>query len=243
MFDHVKFGVSDYAASKAFFLKALEPLGVTVASEGTPTYGVELSSEGTASLCLYQTEEKPAHLHLAFTAENRAQVEAFHRAAMEAGGKDNGAPGLRPHYHANYRLRETGATPIATGSHRCGSLVHARAGLGAASRRSLQVAAWTRPTRRRGKQSNQAAARVTTKYSQRAGLSHPKEECDVDHAAGIRMRPACAAVAFLTQRRPPKASASAAPCSGPVRFDRHVRLQHVRPGCIDNTAAGQLHLP
>jgi hypothetical protein len=53
-------------------------------------------------LCLYQTEEKPAHLHLAFTAENRQQVEAFYRTALEAGGKDNGAPGLRPHYHANY---------------------------------------------------------------------------------------------------------------------------------------------
>ena len=102
MFDHVKFGVSDYAASKAFFLTALEPLGVAVVSEGPPTYGVELSAKGTASLCLYQTNEKPAHLHLAFTAENRRQVDAFHRAAMEAGGKDNGAPGLRPHYHANY---------------------------------------------------------------------------------------------------------------------------------------------
>ncbi|PYK72210.1 MAG: VOC family protein, partial [Verrucomicrobia bacterium] len=77
MFDHVKFGVSDYAASKAFFLKALEPLGVAVVSEGRPTYGVELSPKGKTSLCLYQTEEKPAHLHLAFTAENRQQVEAF----------------------------------------------------------------------------------------------------------------------------------------------------------------------
>src|SRR4030088_2826248 len=93
LFDHVKFGVSDYAASKAFFLKALEPLGVAVVSEGPPTYGVELSPKGKASLCLYQTEEKPAHLHLAFTAENRQQVEAFYRAALEAGGKDNGAPG------------------------------------------------------------------------------------------------------------------------------------------------------
>jgi len=85
MFDHVKFGVSDYAASKVFFLKALEPLGVAVVSEGPPTYGVELSPKGKASLCLYQTEEKPAHLHLAFTAENRQQVEAFYRAALEAG--------------------------------------------------------------------------------------------------------------------------------------------------------------
>ncbi|MDB5949975.1 MAG: h16 [Massilia sp.] len=102
MFDHVKFGVSDYAASKAFFLKALEPLGVVVAAEGAPAYGVELSSEGRASLCLFQTAEKPAHLHLAFTAANRRQVDAFHRAALAAGGIDNGAPGLRPHYHANY---------------------------------------------------------------------------------------------------------------------------------------------
>jgi catechol 2,3-dioxygenase-like lactoylglutathione lyase family enzyme len=103
MFDHVKFGVSDYAASKAFFLKALEPLGVAVVGEGHPAYGVELMPpESQASLCLFLTEEKPAHLHLAFKAENRQQVEAFYRAALEAGGKDNGAPGLRPHYHANY---------------------------------------------------------------------------------------------------------------------------------------------
>ena len=103
MFDHVKFGVSDYAASKTFFLKALEPLGVVVVGEGVPTYGVELCQEGgKASLCLFQTEEKPAHLHLAFTAENRQQVEAFYRAALEAGAKDNGAPGVRPQYSANY---------------------------------------------------------------------------------------------------------------------------------------------
>ena len=103
MFDHVKFGVSDYEASKAFFLKALAPLGVAVVAEGEPTYGVELSPpKSQASLVLYQTEEKPAHLHLAFTAENRQQVKAFYRAAMEAGGKDNGAPGLCPEYHASY---------------------------------------------------------------------------------------------------------------------------------------------
>jgi catechol 2,3-dioxygenase-like lactoylglutathione lyase family enzyme len=100
MFDHVVFGVSDYAASKAFFLKALEPLGVAVVLEGP--LGIELSPKAKSSLCLFQTEEKPAHLHLAFTAENRQQVEAFYRAALEAGGKDNGAPGLRPQYHANY---------------------------------------------------------------------------------------------------------------------------------------------
>ena len=103
MFDHVKFGVSDYAASKAFYLKALEPLGVVVIAEGVPSYGIELSTpEGKVSLCLFQTEEKPAHLHIAFVAETRRQVDAFHRAALEAGGKDNGAPGLRVNYNANY---------------------------------------------------------------------------------------------------------------------------------------------
>jgi len=103
VFDHVKFGVSDYAASKAFFLKALEPLGVKVVAEGQPTYGAELvSPNSNCSLCIYQTTERPAPLHLAFAAENRRQVDAFYRAALEAGGKDNGAPGLRPQYNANY---------------------------------------------------------------------------------------------------------------------------------------------
>jgi catechol 2,3-dioxygenase-like lactoylglutathione lyase family enzyme len=101
MFDHVVFGVSDYAASKAFFLKALQPLGVAVAQEGP--LGVELCPpDGKVSLCLFPTQEKPAHLHLAFTAATRAQVDAFHRAALEAGGQDHGAPGLRPQYHADY---------------------------------------------------------------------------------------------------------------------------------------------
>jgi len=102
MFDHVKIGVSDYAASKAFFLKALAPLGVAACSEGEPSYGIELCGRGDASLCLYQATQRPAPLHIAFVADTREQVEAFHRAALAAGGKDNGAPGLRPHYHADY---------------------------------------------------------------------------------------------------------------------------------------------
>jgi catechol 2,3-dioxygenase-like lactoylglutathione lyase family enzyme len=103
MFDHVKFGVSDYAVSKAFYAKALAPLGVAVIAEGEPSYGVELVAKGKlASLCLFQTAEKPAHLHVAFTADTRQQVDAFYRAALEAGGKDNGAPGLRPTYHPGY---------------------------------------------------------------------------------------------------------------------------------------------
>ncbi len=102
MFDHVKFGVSDYVTSKAFFIKALEPLGVTVVTEWPPN-GVELSQpNGSVSLCLFQTEETSAHLHLAFVAKNRRQVDAFYYAALEAGGKDNGPPGLRPQYSGKY---------------------------------------------------------------------------------------------------------------------------------------------
>ncbi|PIM55246.1 lyase [Roseateles chitinivorans] len=102
MFDHVKFGVRDYAASKAFYLQALAPIGVSVVGEGEPAYGVELSAGGESSLCLFQTTEAPAHLHIAFVAQRREQVDAFHRAALAAGARDNGPPGLRPKYHPNY---------------------------------------------------------------------------------------------------------------------------------------------
>jgi catechol 2,3-dioxygenase-like lactoylglutathione lyase family enzyme len=103
MFDHVKFGVSNFEVSKSFYAKALAPLGVAIIAEGVPTYGAELCSpKSNISLVVFQTEEKPAHLHLAFAAESRQQVDAFYQAALEAGAKDNGAPGLRPHYNANY---------------------------------------------------------------------------------------------------------------------------------------------
>ncbi len=101
MFDHVVFSVSNYEESKAFFLKALAPLGVAPVSEGP--LGIELCRpDSVSSLCIRRTEEKTTHLHLAFTAGTRRQVDEFHRAALEAGGKDNGAPGLRPQYHPNY---------------------------------------------------------------------------------------------------------------------------------------------
>jgi catechol 2,3-dioxygenase-like lactoylglutathione lyase family enzyme len=100
MFDHVGFGVSDYAASKAFFLQSLQPLGVGLVMEGE--HGAGMGPKGKPSLWLYPSSGKPAPMHIAFTAENRQQVRDFHRAALAAGGKDNGAPGLRPQYHPNY---------------------------------------------------------------------------------------------------------------------------------------------
>jgi catechol 2,3-dioxygenase-like lactoylglutathione lyase family enzyme len=100
MFDHVGFGVTNLAASKAFYLRALAPIGVGVVMEGP--YGVGMGQPGKPSLWLTETGEKPAHLHLAFTAGSRQQVDLFHAAALAAGGKDNGPPGLRPQYHENY---------------------------------------------------------------------------------------------------------------------------------------------
>lgn len=100
MFDHVVFGVSNYEASKTFYLNALAPIGLSIVLEGP--LGIELSADGKTSLCLFQTEEKPARLHLAFRADAREQVDEFYRAALAAGGKDNGAPGLRLRYHADY---------------------------------------------------------------------------------------------------------------------------------------------
>jgi catechol 2,3-dioxygenase-like lactoylglutathione lyase family enzyme len=100
MFDHVGFGVTDLSASKTFFLQALAPLGVGVVMEGP--YGVGLGQAGKPSLWLSETTERPAHLHIAFIAGSRAQVDAFYRAALQAGAQDNGVPGLRPHYHPDY---------------------------------------------------------------------------------------------------------------------------------------------
>jgi catechol 2,3-dioxygenase-like lactoylglutathione lyase family enzyme len=100
MFDHVGFSVTNVAESKAFYLQALAPLGVELAMEGP--YGVGMGRHRKPSLWISETKEQPTHMHLAFTADSRQQVDAFYQAALAAGGKDNGAPGLRPHYHANY---------------------------------------------------------------------------------------------------------------------------------------------
>ena len=100
VFDHIGIGVSDLEASKAFFLEALAPLGVGVVMEFPEAIG--LGPPNKPAFWLSPASAKPFPLHLAFVADNRAQVAEFHRHAMAAGAKDNGAPGLRPHYHANY---------------------------------------------------------------------------------------------------------------------------------------------
>jgi len=108
MIDHVGFPVADYERSKAFYLKALAPLGYSLIME----VGSE-HTESRAPAAGFGADGKPDFwiggegglrgvLHVAIAVKNRAAVDAFHRAALAAGGKDNGAPGLRPHYHPNY---------------------------------------------------------------------------------------------------------------------------------------------
>ncbi|WP_238923082.1 VOC family protein [Achromobacter ruhlandii] len=100
MFDHIGFGVSDIDLSREFFLKALAPLGVSLAMQGPASIG--LGRQGKPSLWLYPQTRVAGPLHIAIAADTHAQVDAFHAAALAAGGKDNGPPGLRPHYHPHY---------------------------------------------------------------------------------------------------------------------------------------------
>ena len=106
MLDHVGFPVSDYARSKAFYEKALAPLGYTLVMEvpqtenGHPAAGFGANGKPDFWIGGEGSLNKP--IHIAIAAKDRATVDAFYRAAIAAGGKDNGAPGLRPHYHPNY---------------------------------------------------------------------------------------------------------------------------------------------
>jgi catechol 2,3-dioxygenase-like lactoylglutathione lyase family enzyme len=121
MFDHIGFRVRDLEASRKFYLAALGPLGVGVAMEGP--YGVGLGRGGKPSLWLSQGEPPVSPLHIALTAKNRAEVDAFHAAALAVGAKDNGAPGLRPHYHPNYY----GAFAIDPDGHNIEAVCHSAA--------------------------------------------------------------------------------------------------------------------
>jgi catechol 2,3-dioxygenase-like lactoylglutathione lyase family enzyme len=100
MFDHIGIGVSDLESSKKFFLQALAPLGVGVVMEFPEAVG--LGPPGKPAFRLSPASGKSTSLHLAFAADTRSQVDEFYRRAIAAGAANNGAPGLRPHYHANY---------------------------------------------------------------------------------------------------------------------------------------------
>lgn len=105
MIDHVTFGVRDFARSTAFYDLALAPLGVTRLFEAEDDADrVRLAGYGDTRPWFWLAEERATSglLHVALSAETPRLVDAFHKAALEAGGTDNGAPGLRPHYHPGY---------------------------------------------------------------------------------------------------------------------------------------------
>lgn len=109
MFDHISLGVRDIARARRFCDAALAPLGFTALSVGDDSLGY--GAEGAIALWL-QTSASPvpadprSGLHFCFAASSRAAVDAFHRAGLAAGGRDNGPPGLRvdygPAYYAGY---------------------------------------------------------------------------------------------------------------------------------------------
>ena len=107
MIDHLGFSVSNMERAKAFYLNALKPLGIGVIMEvsAEETGGDAHAGFGKDGKAFFWigTENKPkGGAHVAFTARTRSDVDSFHHAALAAGGRDNGAPGPRPHYHEHY---------------------------------------------------------------------------------------------------------------------------------------------
>ncbi len=106
MIDHVGIPVSDYARAKLFYQAALAPLGYSLIMEvqqdenDAPAAG--FGADGKPDFWMGGEGGLNKAVHVAFVAKERSTVDAFHRAALAGGGKDNGAPGLRPHYHPNY---------------------------------------------------------------------------------------------------------------------------------------------
>lgn len=101
MIDHLVLGVHHLDESRYFFEHALAPLGIKVVLD-QPEYvgfGEEVSGRPFFFLAVRETTHR---VHVAFSAADRATVDAFHAAALHAGGVDNGAPGLRPEYHEHY---------------------------------------------------------------------------------------------------------------------------------------------
>jgi catechol 2,3-dioxygenase-like lactoylglutathione lyase family enzyme len=101
MIDHVGLPVSDYARSKEFYSAALAPLGFELAME-FGGHAAGFAREGKPWFWIHQAESAVTGVHVALRATDTATVDAFHEAALAAGGEDNGPPGIREHYHPTY---------------------------------------------------------------------------------------------------------------------------------------------
>ncbi len=107
MIDHLGFSVSDFARSRAFYAAALAPLGIELIMQVTAeeTGGdahAGFGSGGKPFLWIGDGKAASNSVHIALAAQSRAEVRAFYDAALAVGGRDNGPPGLRPHYHPDY---------------------------------------------------------------------------------------------------------------------------------------------
>ena len=110
MIDHLSTYACDYQATRDFYCAAFAPLGVTMQIEMVAEWNADFPTqrlcafgpEGHFTFWVIETRSPATPRQIAFCAANRAAVDAFYQAALAHGGRDNGGPGLRPHYHANY---------------------------------------------------------------------------------------------------------------------------------------------
>lgn len=100
MLDHIQIEVSDIKKSKEFYLAALAPLGYKLILEFEGWLGFGANEE--IDFCINSGIKATPSIHIAFRSQNREKVREFYKAALKAGGKDNGEPGIREHYHPNY---------------------------------------------------------------------------------------------------------------------------------------------
>lgn len=120
--DHIGFNVSDFAGARAFFVQALEPLGIGIVQEGEGWAMLGRPGDLEGGFWFGAFGPPPGPVHVAFRAADRDQVRRFHAAALAAGGRDNGAPGLRPQYHPHYY----GAFVIGPDGHNIEAVCHAQ---------------------------------------------------------------------------------------------------------------------
>lgn len=102
MFDHVGLNVGDYGVSRAFYEQALEPLGYRIAMAFDQWKAAGFGTSDKPEFWISERRPITTGAHVCFASDDHATVDAFHAAALAAGGRDNGAPGLRKHYHPTY---------------------------------------------------------------------------------------------------------------------------------------------
>jgi catechol 2,3-dioxygenase-like lactoylglutathione lyase family enzyme len=159
--DHLTLAVRDIARTKAFYAQALAPLGYAVQMEFGQSCA--FGPEGKPCLWLKPGEPPTQPIHLAFMAKDRPAVDAFHAAALAAGAADNGAPGLREHYHPSYY----GGFVIDPDGHNVEAVCHAQPGA------AQMPAAAARASRATVRKAARKSVRKGVRKSVRKGAGRP----------------------------------------------------------------------